>query len=66
MNISMNKKHWAKVARVIICLMALVVTYGCATPEGRVSGKSWSQTSAKDERAQELSASPQDDWKQQP
>jgi hypothetical protein len=57
------KKKQLKVARTILCLVALVVVGGCST--ARVSEKSWSQTAAKEEREQQRSASPQGDWEVQ-
>jgi hypothetical protein len=56
------KTEMVKAARVILCLAALVVTYGCTTPQNRAMGKSWSQTAAEEEREQRLSNSPQDYW----
>ena len=44
------KTRMVKAARVILCLAALVVTYGCTTPQNSVTGKSWSQTAAEEER----------------
>jgi hypothetical protein len=56
------KTQMVKAARVILCLAALVVTQGCTTPQNSVTGKSWSQTAAEEDREQRLSDSPQDYW----
>lgn len=58
----LTKKTIVKAARVILCLAALVATHGCATSPNRVTGKSWSQTAAEEDREQRLSNSPQDYW----
>jgi hypothetical protein len=55
-----------KVARVLLCLVVLVVVQGCTTPQSSASGKSWSQIAGEEEREQEFSESPQDDWGMRP
>jgi hypothetical protein len=61
-----TKKQYAKIARTGLYLMALVATYGCSTAGSRPSGASWGQTVARDERAQEIITTPQDDWQEGP
>ena len=56
------KHKLIKAARVILCLLALVVSQGCTTPQNRESGKSWSQAGCEEEQAQRLSESPEDEW----
>jgi hypothetical protein len=56
------KKRMIKAARGIFCLVALVATQGCTTPQNHVTVKSWSQIAAEEEREQRLSQSPQGDW----
>jgi len=55
-------KQLVKGARVLICLVALVGSQGCTTPQNRASGKSWSQIAAEEEREQQLKGSPHGDW----
>jgi hypothetical protein len=61
-NMRLMKKQMVKAGRVILCLAALLVAQGCTTPQNRVTGKSWSQTAAEEDREQRLSNSPQDYW----
>jgi hypothetical protein len=65
MNRAMNKQL-ANVAGTFLYLIVLLVVQGCATPQGSASGKSWSQIAGEEEREQELSESPQDDWSMRP
>jgi hypothetical protein len=62
---AMNKQI-AKAARAVLCLVVLVVIQGCTTPRSSASGKSWSQIASEEDRAQQLSESPQGDWKMLP
>jgi len=59
-------KQLAKAVRAILCLVVLIVVQGCSTPQSRASGKSWSQIAGEEDRAQQLSESPQGDWKMLP
>lgn len=52
----------AQMVRTILIVMALAVTGGCSAFHGRVSGKSWNQTAAKEQREQEIGGSPAGDW----
>jgi hypothetical protein len=55
-------KQLAKAARAVLCLVVLVVVQGCTTPQNSTLGKSWSQIAGEEDRAQQLSGSPQGDW----
>jgi hypothetical protein len=61
-------KQLAKATGAVLCLVVLVVVQGCTTPQSSASGKSWSQIAAEEDRAQQqqLSESPQGDWKMFP
>jgi hypothetical protein len=63
-----TNKQLAKASRAVVCLVVLVVAQGCTTPQSSASGKSWSQIAAEEDRAQQqqLSESPQGDWKMFP
>jgi hypothetical protein len=52
-----------KIARGVLCLVALLSVVGCSSARNnRVSEKSWNQTAAKEEREQQRNAAPQGDW----
>ena len=60
-------KQLAKATGAVLCLVVLVVVQGCTTPQSNASGKSWSQIAAEEDRAQQqLSESPQGNWKMFP
>ncbi len=58
--LSVMKNQVAKIARLLLCVLGLVVVQGCATPQDHGSRKSWSQISAEQEREQRLNSSPED------
>ena len=47
--------------KALLCMVLLLGAVGCASLHNVVSGKSWSQTAAKEEQEQLLSTSPEGD-----
>ena len=56
----------AKAAKTLLWLGVVLLAQSCTTSKNRVSPKGWSQTAARADREQQISAFPQDGWELPP